>query len=494
MHLASPEPEGENTTLQLLNATLQLLNVPFIRAQARFALANASAAQRQGYARVLSALRAGHHQMMFIALGGSVLRGNGCSEPWPNLAVGLNCSYPNRFALWLQRRYGARRLRYSNRALGGTTTLASLAQIPTLLGLEHGVAQLLPLLKGDGSSGSVASRQDAVAPADFLLIDFSVNDRTEPAARIAAATEVLLRFLLTERPSMAILIFEGSCHTVTTRDAHAAVARHYGVPFLAYADVLPRSTGCSKKHWTIVGRGSHPHYSTHQLLANVLAVWWDTVGSSIQALSSRTELRQHEEQRWLSPSLIYNLSDRRDRSHDDVNKYEHRPTLTPYPLRQPFTDEQQRKNMGICRTNLAVYDALHYDADSHRFTASKLPHVRTSRGNWSVLEDRPGKPGWISDGAVGSSIGFDLTFGPSPRALIVFEQGYEGFGDARVSMGAHPTSQELRGVRGDGVRVTQAQLVTVRDSMLRPNSKETLWVTKVSPAPARVKLRYVSSC
>jgi len=48
-------------------------------------------------------------------------------------------------------------------------------------------------------------------PADFALIDFSVNDRFDDsewgdnvaASRVAASTEALLRFLLAERPMRA---------------------------------------------------------------------------------------------------------------------------------------------------------------------------------------------------------------------------------------------------------------------------------------------------
>lgn len=119
--------------------------------------------------------------------------------------------------------------------------------------------------------------------------------------------------------------------------------------------------------------------------------------------------------------------------------------------------------------------------------------MRVKAGNWSLFADRPGKPGWISEGLTGALIGFDLSFGGTPRASVVYEQGYEGFGDAEVRMADRSsTRQFLRGLRVDKERVTQSQTLILPSIHLRPWSRETLWVQMVSEA--KVKIRLVSSC
>ena len=69
--------------------------------------------------------------------------------------------------------------------------------------------------------------------------------------------------------------------------------------------------------------------------------------------------------------------------------------------------------------------------------------VRIVSGDWRLLEDRPGKPGWVTTVA-GAAIEFELTFGQSPRVVVVYEVGYEGFGDATISL-VQPTAAYLRG-------------------------------------------------
>ena len=41
--------------------------------------------------------------------------------------------------------------------------------------------------------------------------------------------------------------------------------------------------------------------------------------------------------------------------------------------------------------------------------------------NWTLEADRPNKPGWITYGPSGATIDFDLSFGASPRLIMLFE-------------------------------------------------------------------------
>ena len=215
-----------------------------------------------------------------------------------------------------------------------------------------------------------------------------------------------------------------------------------------------------------MGKSSaHPGYQTHQHLANTLAVWWS---ATVDALPVKT-------------------------AYDHVLQS----TVVGDPeLRAPLTDQMDK--LSICKVNAAVYDAnaMHESATSRG--------VRIAKGNWTLYEDRPGKFGWISLGLVGARIGFDLSFGELPRVSVVFEQGYEGFGDAVVTVSGRALPRQLlRGRRADGEKVTQAQTLTITNTrethnpkgvgmMLHARSWETLWVTTTTAE--KFKLRYVSSC
>ena len=75
-----------------------------------------------------------------------------------------------------------------------------------------------------------------------------------------------------------------------------------------------------------------------------------------------------------------------------------------------------------------------------------------------MIEERVGKPGWVSTGPAGSVIEFDVRFGAAPRLAVVYERSYEGFGAALLQIVLRNTtsftsgglSVVLRGLRTDG--------------------------------------------
>jgi len=110
--------------------------------------------------------------------------------------------------------------------------------------------------------------------------------------------------------------------------------------------------------------------------------------------------------------------------------------------------------MRVCRQPRALYDASRLLG-----AGAAIPGVAI-RGNWTLREERRGKPAWVSEGPGGSTIAFDLRFGAAPRAVVSWVQGYEGFGDATAGFvgNQHPEySVLLRGTRSDAARVTQAR-------------------------------------
>ena len=63
----------------------------------------------------------------------------------------------------------------------------------------------------------------------------------------------------------------------------------------------------------------------------------------------------------------------------------------------------------------------------------RLPCVVS--GDWRLFEDRKGKPGWIAQER-GATLGFDLTFGNSPRVVISFLRSYEKLGAVKIGFAA----------------------------------------------------------
>lgn len=240
---------------------------------------NAASPQAVAHTRVLNRLLARKHTSI-VVIGGSMVAGQGCtrkpytsSEP-KQLA---ECSYASRFVGWLRRAFGIpdQMLWFSNRAAGGTDTGGGLPQLPLLI-----------------DAGGHA--------ADLLIVDYSANDWINEALRhsenrsarsvsrspSAAATEVLLRFMLENQPQTALLLVEAECHSMVAKVAHERVAQHYGVPFVSYADMLrPTFTyesgpsghkACRRSgtHWHSWHSLLHPTATTHQYISDGLSAWW----------------------------------------------------------------------------------------------------------------------------------------------------------------------------------------------------------------------------
>ena len=391
--------------------------------------------------------------------------------------------------------------------MGGTTTAGALPQLPLLLRNEA----------------------NGRAP-DAVLIDFSLNDqscpqdwvtteRSQPSARvepsastrggfawarewarqstpsareeISAATESMLRYLLSALPSTALAMVEGSCTSVSSREQHEMVAMHYGVPFFAYSDVLRGTAGCDAVAWA--GGDVHPTFQTHSYIAAALEAWMHGLRRQV---TKNTELRA----RGPPPAS----------GRTGMLQAASPPPAPPLPT--PLLPELSRR-FEVCAQQLSVYDAK-----SALVHGAPLPGVRVTTGNWTLVEER-GKAGWLSTGPAGSTIEWDVRFGRSPRLSLVYERSYEGFGRARLSLRGVSKLWDAalnRSVRATHViratppagnpRVTQTELLTLNvqqrhvqsDELgihgfgVSPQSSHTVQLTMLDDA--KFKVRFVASC
>ena len=335
----------------------------------------------------------------------------------------------------------------------------------------------------------------------------------------AAASEVMLRYVLDTHPRMAVLLLEAECHSRVSKVSHQQVAAHYGVPFMAYADMLRPSftyasgpgshRACNRTSdaWRMWRSLLHPNGYTHQLITDGLAAWWWHFMAEVRLVLSGGALSEAVEasmravpqgQGGMGPDGAYGRDatkgfargvhrmatahsakrrERREAAGDDawgaVQEVGKEVVGTPVrsspsgeAMPPELTTAAARRDFGIC-TPLSVYDArvIHESngplqlANSAATPAAAqtssgagegagklgLPPVAQARdvafeagwgfrvvqGNWSLYEDRAGKPGFITTGPRFSTIEFQVAFGAQPRISLVYDRSYEGFGKVR---------------------------------------------------------------
>ena len=95
---------------------------------------------------------------------------------------------------------------------------------------------------------------------------------------------------------------------------------------------------------------------------------------------------------------------------------------------------QSLLSQGFCEP-MTVYEA--HDAIQHGIGVGghiPLPEgMYVGQGNWSLYEDRPGKPGWIST-EKNSTLNVQVKTGEQPRVIIGFLRSYENVGNVHLSV------------------------------------------------------------
>jgi len=399
-----------------------------------------------------------------VALGGSCIVGIGCTE-WKGRE--RLCAFPSRFYRWLSKKYYGREdgISYENRAVGGSTTAATLP--------------MLPLTVSDDTLAGSTNRTRGV---DMVFIDFSVNDASisheilhvgnasfSQYDKILAATEAEVRYILDYHPDTAILLMDATCDAASVA-AHHAAASLYGIPYLRFC-----------------GPGHHLSASGHEAVKEVMVKWWNVFEEAVTAVK-------------LDESVVND-------------------THLPKPPEGPITPAELAAYFIVCAEPLTVYDAK-----AAYFENGLAPNV--TKGDWAIELDhnRTDRASWTSreDGSV---MEFSLKFGLVPRIAIIYTKGYDDtFGAVLVTMPDAPsfgsgqrmflhgccdpnnvTQSELRVVHaGDAPQVRRLkgnnnlrfnQEETHQDRFaLRPYSAATMRVTFLKETYSKFNIKYVASC
>ena len=336
--------------------------------------------QRQAWTRLLTTLgcagsSAGTVQL--LVLGDSLLAGSGGG-------------YAKLFAESLGKLCGAS-VTFSNLAQGGSPTESVLPVLPSLL----------------------AEEADDSGMSTLLLMDHSINDSTfGDAKRVKAAVESELRWLLTARPRTALLLVESWWGSISPRaSTHLmeayAVAAHYGVAHVRFeravrAERYEQAWGANCRPRQFDARCSvHPSWPTHELLMVV-------VNRSFAALAQS-----------LCPGGRC----------PNAGAFAARPAQSDQQFELPHATSSPAllRELSVCTTPSRSYLAS-------RRVDEKLEAPRVSKGNWTLYEDRQGKPGWVSTEA-GSVIEFDLAFGSRPSVAVSYLLSHDStFGEVLVRM------------------------------------------------------------
>mmetsp|Transcript_85037 Transcript_85037/g.264196 ORF Transcript_85037/g.264196 Transcript_85037/m.264196 type:complete len:510 (-) Transcript_85037:94-1623(-) len=312
-----------------------------------------------------------------VIFGGSSTAGAHCKQH-RNLHA-KECAWPRRFQHWLEQAFPEGTVELTNFAQGAATSSSILA----------GAGLMLQAFSSE--------RKGRNKGADIIFVDTLVNDvyqvqkdwgreQSEVGSLVdvdtngAIAYEQLLRTLHKLQPQAVIFPVLSGCSICKMHGFHhREVIEKYKLPFLDWSDFVQW-----KQHlWD--GPDVHPNYWYHQSLADVLAkLWSSTWGDrcpSIQAGKERIN--------W----------------------------------RSTYYDKALLDAFQPCLEPLSAYDA-------------SVPETTSGAQlgiGWELTEDRPGKPGWISEKA-GARMAFPVRFGKHPVLVITWMRSYENMGYATMKL------------------------------------------------------------
>jgi len=402
-----------------------------------------------------------------IALGGSMTSGIDCADATLPTSNTPDCAFPHRVVSALREGLGATDIDFVSLAVGGMTMKGQLPVLPLVLrNYAEGARLGMPTL---------------------LLVDFSANDvldgpwqDTEPNYTPRRdVTEAFVRYVLDHQPQLALLLVEtyyGQANNLATPRAYRDVSIHYGVPHVRYANViadghLAYNSRCplAKDPSQQLGCHAHVRWTAHQAIADVLVTTLVQLGAELLTRSPTSPTR--------SPTSSTSSS---SAVHLPAQLAPTLPVMCE-PLREyvaaaryklvAFHQESRRQTLVEAAVPPAKYrgSGFLFSGAAAAFSASTYPRVL--RGNWTLYEDRRGKPGWISHGPNGSTLAFELEFGKWPAASLVYLRGFDGgLAEVRVRMAdvvngggsslpfATDNVAMIDSLRRDGINVTQSAL------------------------------------
>ncbi|CAE7201174.1 unnamed protein product [Symbiodinium sp. CCMP2592] len=335
-----------------------------------------------------------------MVFGGSMTFGEGCC-PKRNLTClhkRTMCAWPSDFLHRLRQAFPSSEVEMELHARGGCDAGCSLQEMAmTLTG-------------------------DTKAASDWIILDFGQN-----GWGTKSTIEDFIRLIHLFLPTTLVTIIynrdmkrdeqmkanpKWSKYTKALRKLLYRTAVHYGVPFLSYdramQDFARTETSAVEIMWPTINFNErhHPSWSTHALFADMLVSWCNNQLNLLARLPladrSRLAKSQTSPELRAAPSL----------EMDDAWIPPLRPGL---PL----------ASLEICIVPLTAHLA--------RAPGPGSPNMSLYK-EWSLYEDRPAKPGWITKVVTGENLTFNVNFSSSPRLVVQYLRSYENIGTAEMSI------------------------------------------------------------
>jgi len=341
-----------------------------------------------------------------LTIGGSFTHGEGCKDESGH--EGTPCSWVSRLQRWFQKSYPNTDFTWYDKAKPSTTSGVFLTGIGALV------------------------RSLPSAP-DLVLIDTLVNDASEPKRGLetlqsvgseeaqSAAYEALLRAFREILPNAQLLIVEDACPAcISAGDVHTKVAEHYNIPIVNFARMAkeynragnasadrlwPQTEAQMQGPYGKVGSvwpnfepemlvklqtcctTNHPPWVVHQYIS-------DSVGHAINKL--------------LDAACGMDAASLLSQTQQEI---------------EPFWPQEVLDKFPSCSRPLSYYTAS--DA------ANVSPTIAS--GDWQLIEDKKGKPGWIAT-ARGATIIFPVQLDKIGALTVSYLTSYEGVGKAEAKL------------------------------------------------------------
>lgn len=348
-----------------------------------------------------------------MVFGGSFTLGGDCFQVGASMGrlAGKDCAWPARWKQWLHLVFPSATVQVENNAQGGSPSAIILGGI----GLYN------------------------FSGVDLILVDTLVNDAVNENKRwgtgsekwqdwdgnltISVAFEELLRSLNQLAPKSALLALLAGCpHCVASANAHRKVLDFYKVPYLDVA----RAVEAVPEIWTWAKVSAHPGFKTHQAVADMLAFSFRRIWD--QMLTMKVEDM--------------------DLSRD---------------FRKAFHPAKYRNKFPRCMYPCSVFSAFR----------SSTVQPKILKGNWTLYEDRPGKPGWISTEPE-SLMQVELCFRQKPTFTFTYLRSYEKLGAGRIFLNGRNVT--IAGKWNATAKVSQSETIfsNAGQTFFRPDSHQVL--------------------
>lgn len=347
-----------------------------------------------------------------MVFGGSFTLGGDCWQSASKRGIaGKDCAWPARWKQWLHLAFPSATVQVENIAQGGSPSAVILGGI----GLYN------------------------FSGVDLILVDTLVNDAHNENKMLSAgsekwrdwdgnltisvAFEELLRSLNQLAPKSALLALEAGCpRCIASAQAHRRVLDFYRIPFLDVA----RAVATVPELWTWARTSAHPGFKTHQAVADMLA-----------------------------------LSFRRIWDHMLKMKVEDMDLSRDFS--KAFHPAKYRNRFPRCMYPCSVFSAFR----------SSTVQPQILKGNWTLYEDHPGKPGWISTEPA-SLMQVELCFRENPTFTFTYLRSYEKLGAGRIFLNGRNFT--IAGKWNAAAKVSQSETIfsNAAQTFQQPGSQQVL--------------------